>query len=101
MDQLDADHPGRLFCFTMDNRDIHHSEILLERFEERGHRYLFRAPYWSLDRPMEYIFNIVHVLLTYSRDIGDLDELGNRLDSIITEMGDFLEYFMHVQFPDN
>ena len=82
MDQLDADQPGRSFCFTMDNLNIHHSKNLLERFEERGHRYLFRAPYWSVDRPMEYIFNTGHVfLLIYFRDIEDLDELGNRLDT--------------------
>ena len=102
MDQLEADHPGRSFCFTMDNLNIHHSKILLMRFEERGHRYLFRAPYWSVDGPMEYIFNSVHVfLLMHFRDIEDLDVLANRLDVIITQLGDFMEYFQHVGFPNN
>ena len=55
MDQLDVDRPGRSFCFTMDNLNIHHSQMLLQLIEDRGHRYLFRAPYWSVDGPMEYV----------------------------------------------
>ena len=45
MDRLDVDHPGQSFFFTMDNLNIHHSQILLQLMEDRGHRYLFRAPY--------------------------------------------------------
>jgi transposase len=31
-----------------------------------GHRYLFRAPYWSVDGPIEYVFNTIHThLLSY------------------------------------
>ena len=102
MDQLDADHPGRSFCFTMDNLNIHHNQILLDRMEERGHRYLFRAPYWSVDGPMEYIFNTIHVyLLTYFRTIPNLAVLGNRLDIIIGMLDQFMNYFINVGFPDN
>ena len=51
---------------------------------------------------MEYIFNSVHVfLLMHFRDIEDLDVLANRLDVIITQLGDFMEYFQHVGFPNN
>ena len=71
----------------MDNLNIHHNPILLDRIVERGHRYLFRAPYWSVDGPMEYVFNTIHVfLLEYFRNVTDLDDLGTRLDAIITRM---------------
>ena len=61
MDQLGVDRPGRSFCFTMDNLNIHHSQMLLQVVEDRGHRDLFQSPYWSVDGPMEYVFNTVHV----------------------------------------
>ena len=40
-------------------------------------------------------------LLMHFRDIEDLDVLANRLDVIITQLGDFMEYFQHVGFPNN
>ena len=100
MDRLDVDHPGRSFCFTMDNLNIHHSQILLQLMEDRGHRYLFRAPYWSVDGPMEYVFNTIHVfLLMYFRDTENLDKLGNQLDVIIAQLGNLLNSFCMFGFP--
>ena len=37
----------------------------------------------------------------YFRDVEDLDVLVNRLDVIITQLGNVLEYFLHVRFPNN
>lgn len=102
IDQLAVDRPGRSFCFTMDNLNIHHNPILQHLFTSRGHRFLYRAPYWSVDGPMEYIFNAIHAhLLFHFRDIDDLTQLGNRLDVIIAQLRDFLRYFLHVNFPNN
>ena len=51
---------------------------------------------------MEYVFNSIHVfLLMYFRSVEDLDELDNRLNTIIAGMGNFVEYFLHVGFPNN
>jgi hypothetical protein len=47
----------------MDNLNIHHSSVLLNLIASWGHRYLFRAPYWSVDGLMEYMFNTIHTLL--------------------------------------
>ena len=63
MDQLGVDHPGRSFCFILDNMNVRHSKILLVRYEEKGHVYLFWAPYWSMGGQMEYIFNSGHFLI--------------------------------------
>jgi hypothetical protein len=66
-----------------------------------GHRYLFRAPYWSVDGPIEYVFNTIHThLLLFFTQIHDLDQLANTLDEIIDGMGGFERYFFHVGFPD-
>lgn len=103
IDWLDVHHPGRVFCFTMDNLNIHSHPALLNLITSRGHRYLFRAPYWSVDGPMEYVFNAIHVkLLLFFRQIEDLDQLGNALDQIIGQLSPagFLAFFSHVGFPN-
>ena len=67
-----------------------------------GYRYLFRAPYWSVDGPIEYVFNPIHThLLSYFTEIETLGELETCLDEIIDGMGHFERYFFHVGFPDN
>jgi hypothetical protein len=102
IDQLAVDWPGRSFCFTMDNLNVHHSPVLLNLIVNHGQRYLFRAPYWSVDGPMEYIFNTIHnLLLRHFRTIDDLAVLGNRIDTVIAQMTGFNNYFLHVGFPDN
>ena len=102
LDRLDQDWPGRSFCFTMDNLNIHKNPIFLHLIMSRGHRYLFRAPYWSVDGPMEYVFNTFHVyLLFFFRNIEDIDDLCNKIDVVAVQMGNFIRYFLHVGFPNN
>ena len=102
IDQLAIDRPGCSFCFTMDNLNIHHNPVLLEMIANRGHRYLFRAPYWSVDGPMEYVFNTIHtLLLQHFCTIDDLIVLANRIDTVIAQMTNFRNYFLHVRLPDN
>ena len=99
-DQLAIDHPGRRFCFTMDNLNIHHNPIITGLLISRGHDVLFRAPYWSVDGPMEYIFNTIHVyLLMFYNEVHDLDELNDILDHIIdVHLHMFSVYFHNVGF---
>jgi hypothetical protein len=98
-----AEHwPGRSFCFTADNLNVHHDENIIDLITSNGHRYLFRAPYWAVDGPMEYIFNTLHVhLLVYYGEVNDLDELEGILDTIIANMDGFIRYFLHCNFPNN
>ena len=102
-DWLDENRPTRVFCFTLDNLNVHANVFILNLITSRGHRYLFRAPYWSVDGPMEYVFNTFHVkLLLFFREIEDLDELRNALNQIIAQLSPngFDPYFFHVGFPD-
>jgi hypothetical protein len=106
IDQLAIDWPGCSFCFTMDNLNIHHNPVLLQMIASRGHRYLFRTPYWSVDGmdhgPVEYVFNMIHtLLLQYFCTIDDLPVLGNRIDTVIAQMTNFKNYFLHVRLSDN
>jgi hypothetical protein len=37
----------------------------------------------------------------YYEGVEDLDELEDTLDTIIANMGNFLRYFLHCNFPNN
>ena len=99
IDRLTIDHPVRSFCFTMDNLNTHKNPMVLNLIPGEGHRYLFRAPYWSVNGPIEYIFNTIHThRLSFFTQIHDLDQLENC--KIIGDMGSFERYFFRVGFHD-
>lgn len=99
---LADNRPGRSYCFTADNLNVHHDPNVIDLIVRNGHRYLFRAPYWAIDGPMEYVFNTIHVhLLMYHSEVHDLDQLENVTDTIIANMNDWMRYFLHCNFPNN
>lgn len=98
---LDVNRPGRSFCFTMDNLNIHKHPIILDLIEEAGHRIVFRAPYWSCDGAIEYVFNTIQTKLQMdSEGVKEVRELVLKMDDIIFEMTDegYRKYFEHVGF---
>ena len=101
IDQLDIDYPGRSFCFTMDNINIHHNSMIIILITDRGHQYIFWSPYWPVDGPVEYIFNTIHTqLMMYYNKIENLVQLENVLDIIIANIRHFERYFSHIGFPN-
>jgi hypothetical protein len=92
IDRLTIDHPGRSFCFTMDNLNTHKNPMALSLITGKGH----------LDGPIKYTFNTIHThLLSFFTQIRDLDQLENCfLIENIGDMGGFERYFFHVGFPD-
>ena len=99
---LDNNYPNRRFLFTMDNLNLHKHPIVLNLIRDAGHRVVFRAPYWSCDGSIEYVFNTIHTTLEMSCDkLEDVNALVNRINLIIGSMGSFRRYFLHVGFPDN
>lgn len=99
---LDNNFPGRSFLFTMDNLNLHKHFIILDLIEEAGHRIVFRAPYWSCDGAIEYVFNTIHTFLEMNDDkMENVTALENRLNLIIGSLDMFRRYFLHVGFLDN
>ena len=99
---LNTNYPGRSFLFTMDNLNIHKHFIILDLIENAGHRIVFRAPYWSCDGAIEYVFNTIHTFLEMDGDkMEDVTALENRLNLIIGSLDSFRRYFLHVGFLDN
>ena len=65
----------------MDNLNIHKHAMILDLIEDGGHRVVFRAPYWSCDGLIEYVFNTIHVKLQMEDDgPSDGDTLMQKLD---------------------
>jgi hypothetical protein len=57
---------------------------------------------WTDHGPVEYVFNMIHtLLLQYFCTIDDLPVLGNRIDTVIAQMTNFKNYFLHVRLSDN
>ena len=67
-----------------------------------GHRVVFRAPYWSCDGAIEYVFNTIQTQLQMEPfGVEDVAQLVNKINLIIGDMLSFKRYFVHVGFPDN
>ncbi len=100
--QMAIGHPGRSFCFTMDNLNVHHNPMILQLIRDTGHQYVFQAPYWSCDGAIEYVFNTIHSFLLYFWDnLETMDDLGIAIESIIeNDLGFFSNYFRCVGFRD-
>ena len=99
---LDVNRAGETFCFTMDNLNIHKHPLILDLVDNAGHRIEFRAPYWSCDGAIEFVFNTIHVKLHMSdNDVETTDDLINEIDDINFHMADhsFYPYFYDVDFP--
>jgi hypothetical protein len=85
--QLAINHPDRPFCFTMDNLTMNKHPMVLGLITGQGHCYLFCAPYWSFNGPIEYTFHMSHTkLLSFFGEIEDLDMLGTCLNKIVDDM---------------
>ena len=50
--------------FIMDNLNTHHDKIIAQVIHAAGHRIAFRAPYYPVDRPIEYFSNTLQQALT-------------------------------------
>jgi len=102
MDWLDNNRPGRSFLFTMDNLNLHRHLVTTNLIYERGHRMVFRGPYWSCDGAIEYVFNTLQMRLQMEiNGVDNVFQLVNKINVIVGGMHSFKRSFLHVDFPDN
>ena len=100
LDWLGIDRPGWSFLFTMDNLNLHKHPVTTNLIYARGHRVVFRAPYWSCDGAIEYLFNTLQTRLQMEIDgVYTVFCLVNKINLIIGGMPSFKRYFLHVGFP--
>ena len=62
IDDIGPGTPQRRRVFAMDNLNAHTNPTIFAMIINSGHRILFRAPYYPVDGPIEYIFNTIQNL---------------------------------------
>jgi len=83
----------------MDNLISHHNPLTLTEILASGHRFFFRAPYWPVDGPIEYVFNTIEMALSYRMyEIRTVDDMETHLRGIIRGFPDFVNYFTNVGY---
>jgi len=93
--------PGNRKCFTMDNYIAHHNPLILNAIIAAGHRYVFRAPYYPVDGPIEYVFNTIEFALAYRHhEIKTVNDLQQHVFAIIRLIPNFVNYFINVGFAN-
>ena len=99
LDDLEERYPGWSFCFTMDNLNAHQNGQVLALIAHHGHRVCFRAPYYPIDGPIEFVFNTLEARLRaklYMIVCGATLILA--LNQSIQGIDDFSPYFDNVGF---
>ena len=85
--------------FTMDNLSLHHSLQTATIIHNAGHRLAFRAPYYSVDGPIEYVFNTIQCALRINNHlISDGSSLIDEMRNATTNIKTFKPYFIHCVF---
>ena len=90
---------SRRHCFTFNNLLAYlHPQVMVVIYQA-GHRVVPRAPYWSVDGAIEYVFNTLQVLRCVNlQEIKDNDDLVNHIQNVFVNFERFTEYFRHVGF---
>ena len=99
---LDAIGPAthdNFYVFTMDNLNSHKNVQVVGMIYLYGHGVVFRAPYWAVDGPIEYVFNTVQTLIRSNLyNITNGNDLIHSIYTSVQSMNNFGSYFTHVGF---
>jgi hypothetical protein len=91
--------PNRRFCFILDNLVVHTNPMLLLMILVAGHRFVFRAPYWPKDAPIEYVFNVLENALNIRMHEIFVDaDLRRVLQDTLRNIPTFTPWFHHVGY---
>jgi transposase len=83
----------------MDNLNSHHNALVTQLIYNAGHKLAFRAPYYAVDGPIEYVFNTLQNYLRINLPrITDNESLLHELDNAIASIYNFERYFIHCGF---
>lgn len=86
--------PQRRRLFTIDNLLAHKNPAVINLIFESGHRFYFRAPYYSVDGAIEYVFDTIQRDLEVKLDeIKNASDLRNEVFNIVGAIITFCTYF--------
>jgi len=80
--------------FIMDNLSSHLSALIRQLIHSYGHRLVYRAPYYPVDGPIEFVFNFIEQRLQgYLYQVNTDQDLQAAIHQIIASMANFVNYF--------
>ena len=86
----------------MDNLAAHKNGVVVALIHLYGHGVVYRAPYWAVDAPIEFVFNTLQSLLRVRlHQIHTPNELRAAIYQSIQTMINFAGYFRNVGFDLN
>lgn len=94
---IGAGTPLRRRCFIMDNLNSHHNAQMAALIIAAGHRLAYRAPYYPVDGPIEFVFNTVqgHLMINMHKVKNNGVTLCNETRAAIASIPTFIPYFEH------
>ena len=91
--------PDKRLCFVMDNLTSRHNQQMAVLIIGAGYRLVFRAPYYPIARPIEYVFNTIQdILRLFNSRIKDGQFLQHEIDIAIASIHYFAPYFINCGF---
>ena len=83
----------------MDNLLAHKHPVVLQMILNAGHRFAFCAPYYPVDGPIEYLFNVIAGKLLQDMHLVQNDvNLCNQMWVAINSFENFVGFFEEVEF---
>jgi hypothetical protein len=96
VDSIPPGNAHRRRCFIMDNLSSHTNAYIRQIVNAAGHRIVFRAPYYPVDGPIEFVFNTIEQALgSYFYTVRTDNELMQAVYTEIGKMETFVPYFVN------
>ena len=90
---------NHFYVFTMDNLNSHKNEAVIALIHLYGHGVVFRAPYWPVDGPIEFVFNTIQTLVRAQLyDIRTAQDLLAAVYGAVASIDTFRNYFINCGF---
>jgi hypothetical protein len=68
--------------------------MVVQMIYAQGHRVVYRAAYWPVDGPIEYVFNTIEgALAQRMNQIDGLNDVTRHVLAVIRQMPNFVNYF--------
>lgn len=102
LDDIGPANGNNFYVFTMDNLNSHKCAAVQNLIHLYGHGVVYRAPYWAVDGPIEYVFNTLQSMLkSRLHQIRNMDDLQQAVYQSIQSMDNFGPYFVNCGFNIN
>ena len=102
LDDIGYAEEDNFFVFTIDNLNAHKNIAVLAMIQHCGHGVVFRAPYWPVDGPIEFVFNTIQTLVRARLyEIRTSEDLVRAIYCSIASIDSFANYFINCGFVLN